>query len=158
MYNRYVYTPLPHIQSTVGNIAMPEPESSFPFPVRPTFSDSRGEGWASSRSLAPNEVVLRVAPLVAVPRTSYISCTCGGCFRQGAVGEEEKEEENVHPRPHGDHMGPHGDHGGQRERRAVGKKDSSTHALLGKPMAWYVLTHPHISSKSVILPIPRSCF
>ena len=56
-------------------------ESEFSFPVKPTFSAARGEGWAAARPLHQGEMVLRVAALAAVPRDACADRVCAGCFR-----------------------------------------------------------------------------
>ena len=57
-----------------------------PFPVQPCYSDQRGDGFAASRDLFPNELILRVAPVAAVPKDSHITSVCAFCFRRGGTG------------------------------------------------------------------------
>ena len=56
------------------------------FPVRVVTSDTRGRDYAATRALAAGEVVLRVAPLAAVPADAAATAFCCGCF--GAVGPD----------------------------------------------------------------------
>jgi hypothetical protein len=53
----------------------------YSFPVTSCTSDDKGEGFAASRDLGPLEIVLRVAPIVAVPKDEYISSVCACCFQ-----------------------------------------------------------------------------
>ena len=54
--------------------------SDFPFPIRPVFSEERGEGWVASRDIAVREMVLRVMPLAAVPNKDALRSICAACF------------------------------------------------------------------------------
>jgi hypothetical protein len=56
------------------------------FPVRVATSESRGRDYAATRALAAGELVLRVAPLAAVPTDASATSACSGCFRQVSSG------------------------------------------------------------------------
>ena len=53
-----------------------------PFPVALAHSDERGRDYVATRPVAPGELVLRVAPLAAVPNDLFATRVCSGCFRR----------------------------------------------------------------------------
>ena len=60
------------------------------FPVSVTESDTRGRDCVAVRSVACGEVVLRVAPLAAVPTDTYLLRVCSGCFRAAPSAAERR--------------------------------------------------------------------
>lgn len=58
-------------------------EDGGTFPVQLVTSDARGRDYVASRDVAPNELVLRVAPVAAVPNDRFATSVCSGCFRRG---------------------------------------------------------------------------
>jgi hypothetical protein len=56
------------------------------FPVRVAASDARGRDYAATRALVPDELVLRVAPLAAVPTDECALRVCSGCFCDTMAG------------------------------------------------------------------------
>ena len=53
------------------------------FTVQLVRSEARGRDYVASRPLGVNELVLRVAPLAAVPNDRCATTVCSGCFRRG---------------------------------------------------------------------------
>ncbi|GAX76364.1 hypothetical protein CEUSTIGMA_g3810.t1 [Chlamydomonas eustigma] len=70
------------------------------FPVATCSSEERGDGFSASRALAPLEVVLRVAPIVAVPKDAYISLVCASCFQCSSLEVESSERCKKHDARH----------------------------------------------------------
>ena len=114
---------------------MIDPES--PFPVQPYYSDLRGDGFAASRDLNPNELILRVAPVAAVPKDSHITSVCASCFRRGSRGgpavvpHGELEVVRIsHRHAHGgggDHNGKGSGHHAADSRGGGGESDNHAH-------------------------------
>eukprot|EP01045_Picozoa_sp_COSAG04_P042728 COSAG04_NODE_13641_length_597_cov_1.524096_1_plen_110_part_10 len=63
-------------------LVQPMEEEAEPFPVALAQSDARGRDYVATRPVAPGELVLRVAPLAAVPNDLFATRVCSGCFRR----------------------------------------------------------------------------
>ena len=55
------------------------------FPVRLVSSEERGRDYVASRRVGAGELVLRVAPVAAVPNDRFATSVCSGCFTRGCT-------------------------------------------------------------------------
>ena len=48
--------------------------------VAAVFTEERGEGYVAAAAISPGELVLRVAPAAAVPKSAFLAAVCANCF------------------------------------------------------------------------------